>query len=79
MKRDFLRRYDQFTGNLQAIADMPGRTVNLLFRLLRQTGGHLSRGRRDGEFKELTDEETERIEHLYAEFFEPPLETGSSS
>ena len=76
---DFLRRYDQFTGSLQIIADMPDRTVNLLFRLLRQNGGRLSRRERDGEFKELTDEETERIEHLYAEFFEPPPETHSLS
>ena len=76
---DFLRRYDQFTGSLQVIADMPDRTVNLLFRLLRQNGGRLSRRARDGEFKELTDEETERIEHLYVEIFEPPLETRSLS
>ena len=71
---DFLRRYDQFTGSLQAIADMPGRTSNLLFRLLRQNGRHLSRRARDRTFKELTDEETERFEHLYAEIFEPPPE-----
>ena len=74
---DFLRRYDQFTGSLQVIADMPDRTVNLLFRLLRQNGGRLSRRAKDGEFKELTDEETERIEHIYAEIFEPPPETRS--
>ena len=76
---DFLRRYDQFTGSLQAIADMPGRTSNLLFRFLRQNSGCLSRRARDGEFKELTDEETERLEHLYAEIFEPPPETRSLS
>ena len=79
MKRISSGATDQFTGSLQAIADMPGRTVNLLFRRLRQNGGHLSRQARDGEFKELTDEETERIEHLYAEFFEPPPETRSLS
>ena len=76
---DFLRRYDQFTGSPQTIADMPGRTSNLLFRFLRQNGGRLSRRARDGEFKELTDEETERIQHLYAEIFEPPPETRSLS
>ena len=57
---DFLRRYDRFTGSLQAIADIPGRTSNLVFRFLRQIGGCLSRQARDGEFKELTDEENRK-------------------
>ena len=66
---DFLRRYDRFTGHLQAIADMPDRTADLLFRFLHQNGGRLSRRAREGEFEALTDEETERIERLYAEAF----------
>lgn len=76
---DFLQRYDQFTGNLQTIVDMPHRTANLLFRFLRQNSGHLSRRAREREFKELTNEEIERIERIYAEAFEPPPETFSSS
>ncbi len=69
---DFLRRYDQFTGHLQAIADMPNRTADLLFRFLHQNAGHLSGRAREGEFEKLTDEETERIERLYDEVFVPP-------
>ena len=76
---DFLRRYDQFTGHLQVIADMPDRTADLLFRFLHQNEGRLSRRAREREFEALTDEETERIERLYAEIFGPPPEIGSSS
>ena len=69
---DFLRRYDRFTGHLQAIADMPDRTADLLFRILHQNAGRLSNRAREGEFKRLTAEETERIERLYGEVFGPP-------
>ena len=71
---DFLRRYDQFTGGLQAIADMPDRTADLLFRFLHQNGGRLSRRAREREFEALTDEETESIERIYDETFGPPPE-----
>ena len=69
---DFLRRYDRFTGHLQAIADMPDRTADLLFRFLHQNAGRLSNRARKGEFERLTDEETERIERLYGEVFGLP-------
>ena len=35
---------------LRRIADMPGNTTDLLFRLLRQNGGRLSMRRREREF-----------------------------
>ena len=68
---DFLRRYDRFTGHLQAIADMPDRTADLLFRFLHQNAGRLSNRAREREFERLTNEETERIERLYGELFGP--------
>ncbi len=71
---DFLRRYVQFTRHLQAIADMPDRTADLLFRLLHQNAGRLSNRARKREFERLTDEETERIELFYDEVFGPPEE-----
>ena len=74
---DFLRRYDQFTRCLQAVADMPDRTADLLFRFLHQNGGRLSLRAREREFEALTDEETETIERLYAETFGPPPEYRS--
>ncbi len=71
---DFLRRYDQFTGHLQAIVDMPDRTTDLLFRFLYQNGGRLSRRAREREFEALTNEETKRIERFYDEVFGHPPE-----
>ena len=68
---DFLRRYDRFTGHLQAIVDMPDRTASLLFRFLHQDAGRLSSRARAREFGKLTDEEAERIEHMYGDVFEP--------
>ena len=68
---DYLRRYDQFTGRLQAIVDMPDRTADLLFRFLHQNDGRLSRRAREREFKALTDDETELVMRLYADEFGP--------
>lgn len=66
---DFLRRYDRFRAGVQAIVDMPDRLIDLLFRFLRQSDGLLSRRAREREFKALTDQESERIEALYAKTF----------
>ena len=66
---DFLRRLDRFSAGLARIIDMPQRTADLLFRFLRQNGGHLSRRARAHEFGPLTDEESAQIERLYAEYF----------
>lgn len=52
---------------------MPGRTVDLLFRFLHQNKGRLSKRAREDEFKDLTAEERERIETLYAEAFDGPI------
>lgn len=64
---DFLRRYDLFRTSVENVVDMPDRTLDLLFRFLRQNGGRLSRRARTREFAELTDEEVNRIEEAYEE------------
>ena len=56
-------------GEIQDIVDMPDRTVDLLFRFLRQNDGRLSRRAREREFAELTEDEVARIEATYAEAF----------
>ncbi len=66
---DFLRRYDLFSQRVQAIADMPGRMIDLLFRFLHQNEGRLSGRAREREFTALTDDEAGRIERLYDENF----------
>jgi predicted aminopeptidase len=53
---------------------MPGSTVDLLFRFLHQNEGRFSKRAREGEFRDLTAEERERIETLYAESFDETVE-----
>jgi len=65
----YLEAYDRFARGVKEIVDMPDPTLDLLHRFLRQGDGHLSQRTRTGEFAALTDAETERIEHLYAECF----------
>jgi hypothetical protein len=64
---EFLRRYDAFKHGVEAMIDMPERTIDLLFRFLNQNGGKLSRRARDREFETLTDQEAERIEGIYGD------------
>jgi hypothetical protein len=67
---DFLGRYDRFRTVVETVADMPNRTIDLLFRFLRQNGGTLSKRAREGEFSELNDSEVKALERAYAEIFE---------
>jgi hypothetical protein len=66
---DYLRRYDAFKGQVQAVVEMPDRTVDLLFRMLRQNGGKLSGRARSKEFAGLTDSEAGQIESAYSDIF----------
>jgi len=65
---EFLRRYDQFRAAIDDMFDMPGRTVDLLFRFLQQNDGQLSARARGKEFSALTDHEVERVENIYSNF-----------
>jgi Fic/DOC family len=66
---EFLARYDQFGARIQAIVDMPDRTVDLLFRFLHQNNGLLSQRAREQEFAQLTDADVTRVEAAYRESF----------
>jgi Fic/DOC family len=68
----FLRRYDEFRAATGALVDMPLQTIDLLFRMLRQNNGRLSRRAREREFAELTEAEAQRIEEIYSQTFEQP-------
>ena len=48
---------------------MPDRTIDLLFRMLRQGKGRLSRRAREKEFAKLTAVETRRVEQAFDESF----------
>ena len=68
----FLRRYDEFRAAIGALIDMPDQTIDLLFRMLRQNNGRMSRRAREREFAQLTDAEAQRIEEIYGRTFEQP-------
>lgn len=66
----YLEGFDEFSRRVQdEIADMPERKINLLSRFLEQNGGSLSKPARTREFEQLSDEEVEYIEDLYARCF----------
>jgi hypothetical protein len=66
----FLSQYDQFRARIEAIVDMPDRTVDLLFRFLHQNGGRLSGRAREREFESLKEIEVAAAERAYRETFE---------
>ncbi|HYN81996.1 MAG TPA: Fic family protein [Gemmatimonadaceae bacterium] len=63
----FLEAYDKFVKRVKLLIDMPGGTLDLLYRFLAQNNGRLSIRAREREFAALTDEEAERIEAIYAD------------
>ena len=65
----FLRNYDAFRRHIEQLVDMPERTIDLLFRFLRQNDGRLSRRACAKEFTALSDDEVARIEAIYATTF----------
>lgn len=67
----FLKAFDAFNAAVQQMIDMPSTQVELLRKFLAQNEGRLSARARDKEFAALTDEETLRIEAIYAENFRP--------
>ena len=48
---------------------MPQRTLDLLFRFLKQNDGLLSKRAKEKEFAALTPEEVERVEKIYSDVF----------
>jgi hypothetical protein len=53
----FLAHYDQFRSRIEELVDMPDRTIDLLFRFLRQNNGRLSNRARTEEFSKMTEAE----------------------
>jgi hypothetical protein len=65
----FLAQYDRFRGSTQRIVDMPDRTIDLLYRLLHQNRGRLSKRARTQEFARLTEAEVSAAEKAYLTSF----------
>jgi hypothetical protein len=66
---EFLERYDRYRARIEAIVDMPDRTIDLLFRFLHQNAGRLAKRARDQEFARMTDEEVSAAEAAYLASF----------
>jgi len=76
----FLKSYDIFRSRIGDLVDMPDRTIDLLFRLLHQNGGMLSKRAREREFSALTHEEATAVEAIYKHAFDrcdPPDWAGA--
>lgn len=73
---DYLRRHDEAIQRTMEAVEMPDRVAENLVMFIRQNRGTLSKHRRQGEFKQLTDDEVQRIEHIvtgaFAGFVEAP-------
>lgn len=67
---DYLRRHDLAIRRIMEAVEMPDRLAENLAMFIRQNHGALSKNRRDGEFKQLTDDEVQRIERIVVEAFE---------
>jgi Fic/DOC family len=66
---EFLERYDHFRARIEAIVDMPDRTIDLLFRFLHQGAGRLSMRARKHEFAQMTEAEASAAEAAYLASF----------
>ncbi len=62
---DFLVSYDSFRMRVQSKVDMPDRTLNLLYRMLRRNKGRFSKRMKEREFRLLSPEEVDGIEQAY--------------
>jgi hypothetical protein len=71
----FLLSFDTFRSGIENLVDMPERTLNNLLGFLRQNGGRLSKRAKESEFAQLTDQEVNQIEDLYARAFGPGSES----
>ena len=65
----YLEAFDRFRAGVEAVVDMPSRTIDLLHRFLRQGQGTLSKRARAREFHKLSEEEVARFETLFQDCF----------
>jgi hypothetical protein len=66
----FLRQYDQARSLIREVVELPNRHADLLIRLIRQNGGHLSqRNRGIPDFAKLTPQEIHELESAIRQAF----------
>ena len=67
---DYLGRHDEALRRIMGAVEMPDRVAGNLLMFIRQNQGTLSRKRREGEFRELLDDEVRSIEEIVNDVFE---------
>jgi hypothetical protein len=73
---DYLRRHDQALRRIMNTVEMPDRLAENLLMFIRQNKGTLSKHRRTGEFKQLTDHEVRLLEGVVNDAFADFREGG---
>jgi hypothetical protein len=76
---DYLRRHDEALRRIMNTVEMPDRLAESLLMFIRQNKGTLSKRRRTGEFKRLTDAEVTSLEAVVNEAFEGFSAQGTSA
>ena len=66
---DYLRRHDEAIRRIMDAVEMPDRVAENLVLFIRQNDGSLSKKRREGEFKNLRDDEVASIEGIVNDAF----------
>ncbi len=66
---DYLRRHDEAIRRIMDTLEMPDRLAENLVMHIRQNHGALSKRRREGEFKQLRDDEAAQIEAIVRDVF----------
>jgi hypothetical protein len=78
---DYLRRHDEAIQRIMEAVEMPDRVAENLVMFIRQNNGSLSRNRREGEFRQLRDDEVRLVEGIvgdaFAGFGDAPGELGT--
>lgn len=78
---DYLRRHDEAIQRIMEAVEMPDRLAENLVMFIRQNNGSLSRNRREGEFRQLRDDEVRLVEDIvgdvFAGFGDAPGELGT--
>jgi hypothetical protein len=67
---DYLRRHDQALLRIMNMVEMPDRVAENFLMFVRQNKGTLPNRRRTGEFKQLTDDEVQKLEAVVNDTFE---------
>lgn len=67
---DYLEKFDNLPNVINSFMNLSDTRVDLLIKLLYQNKGKMSKGKRQKDFDELSDNEISVIEVYYAEIFE---------